>query len=153
MSYVPDDVEWFLAEIIMEITVEGDDRNVVHNNWTLVRANSADDAFKRAIELGEAQANEHVNPEGKTVRFAFRGLKDLHVIYDELEHGSEVLFEETVSVEETQLQRLLKPKDRLSAFIPHAPGRRKGVPDYGAKGVVEKLEQMGFPRPPVREGK
>ena len=33
MGYVPDDAKWWIAEIVEEITVEDDARNVVHINF------------------------------------------------------------------------------------------------------------------------
>jgi hypothetical protein len=40
MGYIPTDAKWYLADIVMEITIQGDSRNVVHVNTTLVRADS-----------------------------------------------------------------------------------------------------------------
>ena len=35
-----------------EITVEGESRNVVHTNLLLVRADSPEEAYEKALELG-----------------------------------------------------------------------------------------------------
>jgi len=32
MAYIPTDAQWYVAEIVEQITVEGDSRNVVHKN-------------------------------------------------------------------------------------------------------------------------
>ncbi len=147
MGYVPKDVEWFVAEIVIEIRVEGDTRNVVHNNFTLVKANSPETAYEKALALGRAQENDYLNPAGKKVRFRFRGLRDLHCIDDPLEHGGEVLFEEKIAVPEEEIEKMLTPKEKLGVFQPWAPPRRGSKPDYAAKDIIEALEKAGFKRP------
>jgi hypothetical protein len=52
MGYIPEDAKWYLAEIVEEITVEEDSRNVVHRNLHLIRADSPEEAYRKAIELG-----------------------------------------------------------------------------------------------------
>ena len=37
MGYIPPDAKWYLAEIVQQISVEGDPRRVVHTNLVLVR--------------------------------------------------------------------------------------------------------------------
>ncbi|MGB3691330.1 MAG: DUF4288 domain-containing protein [Spirulinaceae cyanobacterium] len=48
MTYIPQDAKWYLAELIMECKIEGDSRNVIHVNITLVRADSPEEAFSKA---------------------------------------------------------------------------------------------------------
>jgi hypothetical protein len=45
MGFVPKDAEWYLAEIVQELTVAEDPRNVVWRNLTLVHASSPEDAY------------------------------------------------------------------------------------------------------------
>ena len=54
MGYIPEDAKWYLADLVEEITVEGDPRNVVHTNMTLVRADSPEEAYQKAVQLGTA---------------------------------------------------------------------------------------------------
>ena len=51
--------EWYLAELVMKITVAGDPRNVVHQNLTLIRASSADEAYEKAIKIGKDGEDEY----------------------------------------------------------------------------------------------
>ncbi len=147
MGHIPKDVEWFLAEIVLEIKVEGDSRNVVHNNWTLVRAHTAEEAYERAVQLGKGQESEYLNPEGKRVQFTFRGLRELSCIHDPLEHGSEITFEERIGISEDDVLKMLTPKTDLDVFKPWEPRKRGSCPDYAAKDVVEAVEAMGIKRP------
>jgi len=44
MGFVPKDTRWYLADIVLEIIIEDDPRNVVHVNTHLVEAESPEQA-------------------------------------------------------------------------------------------------------------
>ena len=59
MAFIPADAKWYLAEIVEQISVEGDPRSVIHTNLVLVRADSPDEAYsdfdrewKKALTAG-----------------------------------------------------------------------------------------------------
>jgi hypothetical protein len=66
--------EWYLAELVMKITVAGDPRKVVHQNLTLIRAGSPDEAYEKAINFGKDAEAEYCNPDGKAVQIGFEGI-------------------------------------------------------------------------------
>src|SRR5688572_10012616 len=89
MSYIPDSAIWYIAEIVEEISVESDPRNVIHRNMVLIHDNSAEEAYSKALEHGKHAETSYQNPEGKRFCIRFRGLRDLMVVHDDLEHGAE----------------------------------------------------------------
>jgi hypothetical protein len=121
MGYIPESAKWYLAEMVEHITVEGDPRNVVHTNLVLVRADSPEEAHQKAIELGAAGEQSYENPEGKWVKVRFRGLHDLNVIHDELEHGAELIYQEDVGFDEAGIREWVTPKEELGIFRPIPP--------------------------------
>jgi hypothetical protein len=133
VAYIPSDAKWYVAELIQEITVEGDPRNVVHRNFVLIRADSPESAYNRALLLGQEGEVSYDNPAGKRVRIMFRGLSDLSVIYDELDHGAELLFEEKVGVSNEQIEKWVLPKEQLNVF---RPSERPDGPDYSSKEIM-----------------
>jgi hypothetical protein len=135
VAYIPRNAEWYIAEIVEEITVEGDPRNVVHLNVVLVKASSPEDAYRSAMELGKQGQITYENPEGRTVVFRFRGLSQLDVVHDPLEHGAELFFSEHISVPEERIANWLKTKEVLNVFQEIEP--RKG-PDYSSKEIVDE---------------
>jgi hypothetical protein len=141
MAYIPKSAKWYLAEIVEQITVEGDPRNVVHTNLVLVRADSPEEAYQKAIELGAAGEQSYENPDGKGVTFRFRGLHDLSVIHDELEHGAELIYSEDPDLDEAAIRAWVNPKEELGVFLPITPSTG---PDYRAREIVEKLYEQ-FP--------
>ena len=136
MGFIPKNAKWYLADLVEEIRVEGDRRNVVHTNCTLIRADSPDEAHTKAVALGKPGNTAYKNPKGKTVRIRFRGLKDLNVIHDELEHGAEISFSRALEVSEKEIKSWIPPKRRLGVF---APIRPHGGPDYASAEVIQKV--------------
>ncbi len=141
MGWVPKGVKWFIAEIVEEITVEGDPRNVVHINFNLIRADSPEEAYTKSLELGEQNQTEYQNPEGKRVEIRFRGLRNLSVMYDELEHGAELMYEERVAVNSDELKKIVRGKDQLDVFIPWKPPDLSEAPDYSSKDIIDEVER------------
>jgi hypothetical protein len=54
VGYVPNNAEWYLAELVQELVVADDPRNVIWRNLTLIHASSPDDAYEKALGLGRA---------------------------------------------------------------------------------------------------
>ena len=119
MAYIPKGAEWFLAEIIQEFQVEGESLRDVYINFLLVHAHTPEQAYERAIELGKEHDYEYKTPDGKIAHSVFRGLHNLHVIHDKLEHGAEILYEERCDLAEEQVKKLATPKHELNVFRPH----------------------------------
>lgn len=138
MGYIPDDAEWYLADIVLEITVEDDPRNVIHTNSVLVRADSPEDAYEEALKLGAASESTYENVAGKQITFRFRGLRDLNVIHDELKHGAELTYSEDVGWDEARIQKWISPKEELGIFSPIMPTDK---PDYRSGDIVRRLYQ------------
>ncbi len=116
--YIPEDGIWYLAEILMETRFDGDYENIIYNNLTLVRADSPEEAYQKALLLGKEGELIYDNTDGKKVNVTFRGLRNLHVIHDEIEHGSEILYEKYEGVSEDDLAKMIKPKEQLNLFKP-----------------------------------
>lgn len=135
---------WYLADVIMQITVAGDRRSVVHVNTVLVRARSADDAYEAAMRLGRDGELDTENEQGDAIRTRFRGLGNLYTIWDDaLEHGTELIYSEHIGLPEAAIKKRVTRRDRLSVFS-HVPGRVPGTPDYMSAGVAKILREAGF---------
>ncbi len=118
MGFIPKDAKWYLAEIVEEIGIDGERDNILHTNMVLVRADSPEQAYDRAVELGKEGEITYSNPDGKLVRTRYRGLRDLNVIHDELEHGAELIYSRRTGVSEAEILRWVSPKEDLGVFRP-----------------------------------
>jgi len=127
-----------IAEIVQQISVEDDPRRVVHTNLVLVRADSPDEAWGKAVKLGTESEVSYENPDGKIVAIGYCGLRDLNVIYGELEHGTELSYSEDIGVDDDALQKYISSKEELGIFSPVKPSRG---PRYISKDVMDKLKE------------
>ena len=146
MAYVPENAEWYWAKVIAEITVEGDDRNVLHRNILLIRADSPSEAYEKALRLGKEHEGTYLNPQGRVVRTLFHGLGDLGVIYDNLEHGAELFYKEDIAVSPEQIQKWIRPKDQLSLFRAEKRSDIQVRPDYRSGEIVDKARKLMSPK-------
>ena len=147
MGFIPKDARWYLADVILEHTVESDPRNVVHVNTHLIEAGSPEQAYGKALALGREAEQEYANTDGKQVRVVFRGLRNLNVIQDTLEDGAELAYSESVSVPEEQLRGWVTPKELMGVFAPIEP--KSDDPNYMPESVMQMLEAQGFSREDV----
>ena len=140
MAYIPEDARWFLARHVVETRVEGRKRNVVHVNYVLIEAKTPAAAYRKAVELGKRGNARYKNPAGKTVTIRFLGLRDLDVIYDPLEHGCEIMFQEHLGMTPARLRALVRKKEDIEAFLPIRG--RPGRPDYSSKQIMDEVAGM-----------
>ena len=144
MGYVPKDARWYWADIVLEHTIEGEPRNVVHVNMHLIQADSPELAYKKAMALGRASKMSYLNSEGRHVRVKFCGLRQLDVIHDGLVDGEEITYTEIIDMPKAELQALRTPKHKLNVFRKDV--LQKGKPNYLPETVVRKLEAQGYDR-------
>lgn len=116
MSYIPRNAKWYLADIVLLIEVQDDIVNICHVNLTLIRADSPNEAYRLAMDLGKQSESVYQNPDNKNVTTTFVGLRDLNVIHEDLEHGSEILFEELLGLTEEETTSITRSKQELSVF-------------------------------------
>jgi Domain of unknown function (DUF4288) len=141
MGYIPRDARWFIAELVVECRIEEDPRNVLHVDHVLVRADSAEEAYTKALELGADKELAYVNTEDKKVVWHFRGLRDLFVVHDELEHGGELLYEEEIDVTDASIQEEISTKESLSVF---REVEASGGPNYMPRDLMAQVvEALG----------
>lgn len=119
-AWIPEDAKWYLADIVEEFVFPSDTDydTLVHANLILVRADSPEEAYEKALQLGQEGEFSFINSYDENVNVVFRGLRDLYVIYDEFEHGSEILWTEYEGLSKDAIAKMITPKDKLSVFAP-----------------------------------
>ena len=110
----------------------------------LIRADSPEEAYKKALTYGNDEEISYNNTDGKLVTFKFRGLGNLDVIHEELKDGAEISYQENVDVPEQKIQSWIRLKNELSIFAPIE--RPKDRPNYLNETIVKALEKRGFTR-------
>jgi hypothetical protein len=138
MDIIPKGREWYIAGVVLEHLIEDDSRNVIHVNSLLVHATSPEDAYNKAIQLGNETERVYVNTDNKEVTVRFRGLSNLLEIYDELEHGGELFYREHIGVPESEIAKMVREKSKLTVFALDEDG--PDVPNYMPQQVMRMLE-------------
>ena len=130
----PSEPKWYIGELIEEITVEGEPRNVVHRHVKLLYANSPEEAYVKAQALADSV---NLDPERKLVRTRFWGFAELNVVHDDSKIGAALFYEEHIGVPGEKSHHWVLPKTSLNASHPleasslsfrSIPDNRKPVP-------------------------
>jgi catechol 2,3-dioxygenase-like lactoylglutathione lyase family enzyme len=136
-------VNWYLADLVVQLDVEDDPRGVVHINTCLVEAATAEEAHDKALALGREQEHEYPNPSGRRVRVRFLGLRELVEVFEPLEDGAELTFQERIGLSDLEARRLVSRRDQLSVFKSGVPS---AAPDYSAGDVMADVDDVLPPR-------
>ena len=132
---------WYLADLIVSINVENDSQNVVHINTLLVHAHSNDDAYDKTLILGKEEETEYENPDGNKVSIRFEGIGDIYVIMGDLEHGTEIIYEERTNISKEKITEWIRKKDELSIFS--SPEKKDSL-NYVPKEIYDAMIKDGF---------
>jgi len=90
------------------------ERLTIWENLILIRANDPEEAYQKSIAHGRLN-EETVQIDGEDGYCRFLGLKNLFLIYDQLEDGTELEWYER-EVSASELSNMIKPKESLHAF-------------------------------------
>jgi hypothetical protein len=131
-------MKWYLSQLIMEISVFGSKRNVVHKNLILIRAKTSEQAYKKAKILGKNSETSYLNPKNQEVKIKFRGIGILEEMYESPEDGAELMFQEYVGVSPQKIKSWLPSKRELQVFTKPKPFKKRD-PDYSSKEIVEMV--------------
>jgi hypothetical protein len=112
------EAKWYIGELIEEITVEGEPRNVVHREVKILYANSPEEAYGQAQALGKEAETDHLDPERKLVRTRFWGLAELNVVHDDAKNGAALFYHENIGVPGEKTHHWILPKINLIASYP-----------------------------------
>ena len=116
--FIPENTKWFIGELVEEFKAVNQTENLVHINTILIRADSPEIAYQKALTLGEETNRVFINTDGIEVRVNFRGLRGLYPVYDRLEDGAELLYEERKGISDEEIAKMVKPKEELAVFSP-----------------------------------
>lgn len=115
-------VNWYVAGILLRFEIDGENlennnrRCLAWKNQILVNANSAEEAYSKALEFGKLEESEYINPLGQKVRWIFEGLTSLLAIYEEFEDGSEIIWTEYENKSVKKIKSWVLPKEKLEVF-------------------------------------
>jgi uncharacterized protein DUF4288 len=113
---------WYIAhELLYFVRKSGKNRArnqkiVAWENLVLISARSAEQAYKKAMKHGHL-SEENVRINGDEGYCKLKGLRDLVLIYNDLEDGAELEWHD-MRLSPVELNRMARPKARMHAFNP-----------------------------------
>jgi hypothetical protein len=126
---------WYLADLVVEITVGNQPLRAVHVNSVLVSAPDADEAYRLSIALGREYDAEDRNPAGEAVTIRFVGLKELSYIDTDLEHGTEISYKEAFHPLDGEFPLPIRLREELDVFLAPHSSIKKPI-DYSSGRIV-----------------
>jgi hypothetical protein len=119
---------WYLAEIVEKCQPinrnETQDlrRVITWGNHHLIQANSAEEAFEKAEQIGKELEYTFTNANKEQMEWTFVGIGQLIPIYEEfIEDGAELLWTDYGVISDRKTRRLVSSKQEILAGIKPKP--------------------------------
>lgn len=119
-------VGWYVASLLHRLewydenTDDPNRRCLAWENQILIKADSPDEAYAKAVEHGRADEESgevwETDNEERKGKWQFEGLTSLLPIYEELEDGAEIIWKEYERRSVKKIKSWVKPKDELEVF-------------------------------------
>ncbi len=105
-------MNWYAAKIVLQCVVGDEESSTFDMQVRVLRADSDESAYSKAMELGRQVQQQYLNEDDQTVRWVFCGLADLEQLDDEdIVDGTEIT---SRRVEATSADELVVPKEKLT---------------------------------------
>lgn len=119
---------WWIATIVERYEHFDEDKKKLNRrctawmNTVLIKAGNRDEAYRKAIAQGKLGTDSICGPEGgRQGHWVFEGLASLLPIYEKLEDGAEILWEQATNITVKTVKASVKGKLALECFQDDAP--------------------------------
>jgi len=83
MGDSPEVARWYIAELVEELILEGNVRNVVHRKTQVIFADSLEDAYQKALSLSTEHEIGYLNQTHKLAQTRYWGLNELNLLQND----------------------------------------------------------------------
>ena len=80
MADSPDSPRWYIAELVEELILGGNVRNVIHRKTRVIFADTHDDAYEKALSLSAEHEITYLNQKHASSQTRFWGLTELDLL-------------------------------------------------------------------------
>lgn len=88
MADSPETARWYIAELVEELILDGNIRDVVHRKTQVIFADSHADAYEKALSLSTEHERGYLNQRHNLAQTRYWGLNELNLLQnDKSEHG------------------------------------------------------------------
>ena len=113
---------FYIAELVQECRVEGYATSLVWVNIHIIKADSDNEAYAKAIKLGKTHNQKYkAGEDARNARWIFRGIRDLIPIYEKIADGAEILFEAHERMTEKRIRKMLRTRADILKNIRGTP--------------------------------
>lgn len=88
MADSPETARWYIAELVEELILDGNVKNVIHRKTRVIFADSHEDAYEKALSLSQEHEPTYLNQTYSVPQVRYWGLNELNLVQEE---KSEVL--------------------------------------------------------------
>lgn len=114
-------VGWYVGSYLIRfIELEKDknddleERFMSWENTVIVKASDLDEAYDKVVEIAKADTKPYKGgPKGIPVQWVFEGVTELLPVYEELEDGAEIMWEEHSPRKLKNLRKKIKDRNNL----------------------------------------
>ncbi len=113
---------WWVASYIERFEPENETseslnrRCLAWENTIIIKARNREEAFRKAEKVGKLGDGLKTKINGRTGVWRYEGLTSLLAIYEDLEDGAEILWNEHKNVSVKKVESWVKSKDQLETF-------------------------------------
>ena len=90
MADSPETARWYIAELVEELILDGNIRNVIHRKTRVIFADCQEDAYEKALTLSQEHEPTYLNQTLKGAQTRYWGLNELNLLQDETEIPSQM---------------------------------------------------------------
>jgi Domain of unknown function (DUF4288) len=123
MANSPEVSRWYIAELTEEVTLEGDPKHVIHRKTRVIFADSAEDAYEKALSMITEHELNYLNEHQKAVRTRFWGLRELELSNEDMDRAG-ILPQERIGAARRKNSTGLSPEQQFALMVSVKPGAR-----------------------------
>jgi hypothetical protein len=117
----PRESRWYVAELTEEVTLEGDPLNVVHKKTRVIFADSAEDAYEKALSMITEHELSYLYEHHKAIRTRFWGLRELNLSNEDMDRIG-ILPENRAGTARRKNSTGLTPEQQFALMVSLKPG-------------------------------
>jgi hypothetical protein len=121
MANSPEASRWYVAELTEEVTLEGDPLNVVHKKTRVIFADTAEDAYEKALSMITEHELGYLSEHKRAVRTRFWGLRELDLSNEDMDRAG-MLPQEKKGAARRRNSTGLTPEQQFALLMSLKPG-------------------------------
>jgi len=121
MANSPEMSRWYIAELTEEVTLEGDPQHVVHRKTRVIFADSAEDAYEKALSMITEHEVSYLNDHNKAVRTRFWGLREMTLSNEDMDRAG-ILPQNRMGTARRRNSTGLSPEQQFALLMSLKPG-------------------------------